>query len=389
MFRRLAIPFWLIAIAIGWLLGFSGIRLPSLPFPTQMFAVLALGSYWPSFGVSLMITVILLFLSVWIGIAVHELGHFIAGSLANFEAQMLVVGRFSWQRIGTRWIFEFLPTSPISGCYYGSPRNEQGLNRRFAFMILGGVTANFFIAVLSIVGLLQVGVRESWTMDMTALWRMLLTFLFLMNSLLAIFNLVPFWSKGNFKSDGLQLWRIARGDPNVPRDMALLMLIGSARMGVKPRDWEPHLIQVANALEDGSEEFATARFIRFTHFMDRGETQAAGVALDEAMSRIEHVNEMNRPSFWLEHANFLALHRNQPEAARRSFDEAAKYTVRPMTRLRVEAAIAFAERDWPRVMEKASAALEDFKCWGEPPAFAQDDAEELRALMARAAASAF
>ena len=297
MFRRLANPLWLIAIAIGWLLGFSGIRLPDLPFPTQLYAVLKLGSYWPSFAVSLMIVLTLLFSSVWIGVAAHELGHFIAGSLANFEAQMLVVGRFSWQRIGTRWMFEFLRSSPINGFYYGTPRDGRGLAGRFAFMIAGGVTANFFIALLAIVGLLQVGVRESWTMDMTALWRMLLTFLFLMNSLLAIFNLVPFWSKGNFKSDGLQLWRIARGDPNVPRDMALLMLIGSARMGVKPRDWEPHLIQVANALEDGSEEFATARFIRFTHFIDRGETQAAGVALDEAMTRIEHVNEMNRPIF--------------------------------------------------------------------------------------------
>ena len=386
MVGRLKIPVWLIAGVIGLLLGFSNIRLPDLPFPTQMFAVLALGSFWLTLVVSVTITLLLLFSSVWISIAAHELGHFIAGSLANFEAQMLVVGRFSWQRIGTRWMFEFLRTSPLSGFYYGAPRGGQGLAGRFALVVAGGIAANFFVALLAIVGLLLVGAREYQTMDIAALWRMLLTFLFLVNSFLAVFNLVPFRIKGNFKSDGLHLWRIARGDPNVPRDMASLMLLGSARMGVKPRDWEPDLIQVANAIKDDTDEFATARLMRFAHLMDRGETQAAGVALDEAMTRIEKVNEMNRPNFWLEYANFLALYRNQPEAARSSLEEAAKYAVRPMIRLRAEAAVAFAERDYPRAVEKASAALEDFRLWGEP-AFAKDDAEELRALMARAAAS--
>ena len=270
----------------------------------------------------------------------------------------------------------------MGGSYHGTPQDMRNLAPRFALMAAGGIIVNLCIAGLAVASLKTLSLNSSTT----TFWIVFLTCLFFVNTYLACFNLIPARTSGNVKNDGLELWRIARGDLGVPRDMASLMLLSRARSGIKPRDWELRLIETANALEDDSGEFATARFIRFAYLMDRGETQAAGVALDEAMTRIRHVNEVNRPNIWLEHANFLALHRNQPEAARCSFDEAAKYPVRPMFRLRAEAAIAFAERDYPRAVEKANAALEDFKCWGKP-VFALDDAEELRALMARAAAS--
>jgi hypothetical protein len=387
MLKRFLIPFWVIAGIAGFLFGFTGMHFPDLPFPTQTVAVFAMKSPWLSLVLGLIVTIALLFSSSWISIAIHEFGHLIIGALVNFEVQTLRIVSLSWRRTGNRWMFEFLPKSSLSGFYYGLPRNGQNLTGRMAFMVSGGALANFFVAALALNGLVQLGERENWRMDIAALSRIFLTFLFFANTFFAFTSLVPFRSKNDFKSDGFQLWSFIRGDPRVPRAIATLALFSNLRTGIKPRDWEPQLIETANALEDQSNEFATARFLRYAFLLDRGDTEAAGIDLDNAMTYIEKVSEVNRPGFWLEHANYLALHRNQPEAARRSFEEAAKYTVRPMPRLRAEAAIAFAEGDWSRVIEKASAALEDFKLWGEP-VYARDDAEELRELMARAQAEA-
>ena len=377
MLRRRIISIFLVVVLAVLLNKFLGV-----PWLIQAFAVTPESPFVVSLVKNAVVASVLVASSLWIAVALHEIGHAIAGALSGFKARVFTVGSLTWEWTGTRWRFELVPKMLMGGSYHGTPQDMRNLAPRFALMAAGGIIVNLCIAGLAVASLKTLSLNSSTT----TFWIVFLTCLFFVNTYLACFNLIPARTSGNVKNDGLELWRIARGDLGVPRDMASLMLLSRARSGIKPRDWELRLIETANALEDDSGEFATARFIRFAYLMDRGETQAAGVALDEAMTRTRHVNEVNRPNIWLEHANFLALHRNQPEAARCSFDEAAKYPVRPMFRLRAEAAIAFAERDYPRAVEKANAALEDFKCWGKP-VFALDDAEELRALMARAAAS--
>ena len=208
----------------------------------------------------------------------------------------------------------------------------------------------------------------------------------LINGLFVVTNLFPFQFTDSLTSDGYRFWRALKRDPSLTREFAISKLFYFGQSDVKPRNWDSDLLIDANAIKDETSHFVYARWFRYLNLIDCGAIESAGMAIDEAIRLIEKVPETERPNLWLEHAYFLALHRGQPEPARRSFDEAAKYTVRPMLRLRAEAAIAFAERDCPRAVEKASAALEDFKSWGEP-VFAQDEAEELRALMARAAAN--
>ena len=222
-------------------------------------------------------------------------------------------------------------------------------------------------------------------LNLTAVLRIFSTLMILTSIAFSVLSLIPFPTASGYKSVGTHLWRIFRRHPSVERDLALLMLSGLSKTDIQRRDLPLHLSDLANALEDNSGDFATARLIKYAIMLDRQEILAAGVALNDATRCFAQVPEIQRSAFWFERAYFVARYRRQPEEAAQCLAEGLNtFVIRPMLQLRAEAAIAFSKENWQGAKDKAQSALENYKRWGEPIA-ARVEAEQMRDLLSRAA----
>jgi tetratricopeptide (TPR) repeat protein len=149
----------------------------------------------------------MLFVFLYVNIYIHEIGHAIAGSLVGFEMKRMVIGtgrEILRIRIGK---ILFILTNNISGgvTHWGRVPNKF-LKPKFAFLILGGVLAQF-IAVTICWNLFNVSIYNIINLDYITLPGV---FIF-SNIFLIVVNLIPI--KTNFlgiklPTDGLQLLKL-------------------------------------------------------------------------------------------------------------------------------------------------------------------------------------
>jgi hypothetical protein len=338
---------------------------------------------WDSFIPSFLAGLALAFTAWYVSVLIHELGHAIMGWLNDFSIQYFSVGSLLVYRELGSWKILWLKRLTAGGLYGGLPTQNDHLERRYIFMLLGGVLANSLTALIIYAALNRFGLEISPFQSPTwsSVLQVFLCWLLIINLFLLV-ELLPIKTRGLY-SDGAQLLRIVRRDPKFNRDRAISILLANAQNGVPASAWDSKIIVLATSIEDHSAESVLAHWLAYFAAIDCNEINMAEQHIKQAFADIDSLAELQRPNLYLEMAYFLAIHEGNVIEAKAALEHGHGQAVLPLVRLRAEAAVAFAEQDFDQAITKAESMLEDFKKLKEPVA-ARLEAQQMRALITSA-----
>lgn len=343
----------------------------------------------PPTPISVFTGIMLSFLGAfYLTIAVHELGHVVAGLLVGFHFRFCTVGPLLIERRGGRIRlalgFHFL-AGGLAGTF---PVDARRLRRRMAVMIAAGPVTTLVFG-LTAYGLVYGGGGGLALLNRIGFWPFGVLFAFLGTSaIILVVSLVPHRPQG-FSSDGAILWVLARGGPRMERYLALVVLNGMMLgLGRRPRDLDPDLIARSLVYRDGTAQDVAVSAIAYSNSFDLGDIEAAGRHLDAMVQGWHLYPPAFRPSIDVTAAFFTAAYRNDPATARVFLGRVGQGALlqEPHSRPAAEAAILLAEGMPDAACRKAEEALrltERSLIPGGP----QTDIDAIRGLIARAEAA--
>ena len=308
---------------------------------------------WPlfiKFIISPIAAVLLFGIASLISLAVHELGHLIAGRLVGFPWMAITIGPVSFVKtssgIKPRWS-GYKSLSGLAQCHI---RAQNGLRPRLAGFILGGPIASLLLFALSYwvmretdaASIFVDGIRG----DLGEAFFRVFALMFFASAVSTSFgSLLPFGIRG-VDTDALILWRLLRGGIKGERQVALAMLGAKISAGIRFRDWEPELISTALKPRDITPARLQSLFLAYLHEVDCGRFEEARALVDEASSiepKIHEVYLKLKRAVRMEQAFAFAV-TGQPEAAARMLGRLSRGDKESQVhRKRVSSAIAFAD----------------------------------------------
>ena len=308
-------------------------------------------------------------LGVWASLALHELGHLVAGKWVDFRFAVLIAGPLAVLRTSQGLRISGNESWLLPGLTVMMPERTHALRRRFLWMIAGGPLAN--LLVLGLIGsllLITVTVADKETLldavsAQPPFWKWMvlvcLTFTAQMGGLSLVVMIASLWpyraKKTGLMSDGGRIRMLLRGGADADRWVAISMLINTSMTGRRPREWDAEQIQVATALSDNTTDEWQACLFAYLWALDRGAVDLAGEYLD----RLEPLGEkvpFLRPLVAAEVAFFEARHRDNLERALERCASAPPGTNE--LRLRAEMAIHLREGRWAEATQSGEAALD-------------------------------
>jgi len=258
---------------------------------------------------------------LYLSIAIHEIGHLIAGRLVGMESGGLVVGGLMILKSGTRWVVRFDWRRILSGGLAKPlPRKGGFDSTRHVWMIAGGP-----IATVLLVG---VGLFFHWN----GLW--------VLNALLLVSCILP--SGGLNKSDGARIWLLLCNPVESRSFQAILRLQTQETEGVLPGAWDSELVDEMLRGTPASGDNAYRQLLAFYRCIHQGNPDLALRHIENALASSGRCMQACRQWCFLEAACCQAILRGDAAKARTWMQRA--FAVRkPESKASVEAAIAMAE----------------------------------------------
>jgi len=316
--------------AIGYLVGKSAAGMPWL---RQHFEALA--------AVDLLLLPVLVLLVL----ATHEVGHLLGGFSRGMRFLLLIVGPFQWTRspggIHFKWVFNL---GTMGGIAAATPDPAAPLTPQLRRLIIGGPLASL---VLAVIGLLMAlgfeGRAGAYGLIIGA-----------MSLLIFLVTAAPLRA-GGFMSDGMQFLELRRGGAAVTERQVLVRLMGVSYAGIRPRDWEPQLVNDALAMQQAEPLRRVAgRIFALYYAMDRGDTEGLREHADWLARHVDDYPDGFRQSITLELC-LVASRRGDLEAAREWWTRSRGGVVDAARRALAEANLAALEGDAAR-LERALVA---------------------------------
>lgn len=223
------------------------------------------------------IPVLILFIGFFglLPVAVHELGHYLAGRSVGFDFVTFVVGPFGIREQKGRRVPYRVRPAPMGGYVAMLPPDEIDLVPRFRRFIVGGPLASllwivvvfglwklsglpFVLPFTDVPERLSAGARFAlmgFQVSAYAAIAMLLG------------TLIPqrIKSMGGLPNDMLRLIELRRDGPEARRMIALLILYRQLMSGTRARDLAPHLIADATAVQDDSTDELSGLQLRWAY----------------------------------------------------------------------------------------------------------------------------
>lgn len=224
---------------------------------------------------SLVELIVAVSLAAYLAIWAHELGHVFTGRAVGFEFQAVVVGPIRVERSqssgGLRVRFN-RDLALYGGIAITQPRGTENLALRFAAFAAGGPVTSLLIGASA---LLLV-----WLVSLPLPVMTFFGAFGVVSVLCGLATMLPV-RNGPFKNDGLLVatMLLGRHRPATRRDLAVILLASQTRSGLRPADWDPALVENTATPSDGTLEECQARFMRYLHFLDRGQLPQAGAEL--------------------------------------------------------------------------------------------------------------
>lgn len=294
----------------------------------------------------------------FIGTAVHEAGHALAGRLVGFRFVACRVGPITMTRT-QRGIRIGPSTDSVFGGYANClPMVGGRLRARYAVFVIGGPLATFawIIGLVALALTLPIildplamvvnsHVGSDPSTDVVAISASVTAW---MNVVLWVVALptciIPMPVRGK-ANDALLLVRALRGGARFERTLALAGMRTWLAQEMRPRAWSESLVADALALVDKTSEHVGAVLYAYAWAHDRSEIERAGEYLNQLLAYSRDTPPWTHisPTFALECAYFMARHRDDPAAARQWLEHGEGGTVASFMRPRALAAILLAE----------------------------------------------
>lgn len=314
--------------------------------------------------------------SLYVTVAIHELGHLIAGRTVGMRPGAIVIGGIVIFKSGPHWLIRFDYRRMFSGGLAKLlPQKGDFRPASFGWTIAGGPIASLiFMVVCGFVALKYGSGLWGWTA--TLFWTAVL---------ITVLPLVPL-STGLNKSDGARLWKLMRRPDQTRSWMALWALQSEETRGVLPRDWDSGLIRQMLVADPSSGEYPYIQLLAFYRLMDEKNEQVALEHLENALAKSARCGKVIRQCIFLEAAFSSALWRGNVSQARTWLARAGQVR-EPLSTYGVEAAIAICEKrydDALRFLDTACARIERRKVDSGLARFAKEKLADYKELCANA-----
>jgi len=302
-------------------------------------------------------------------LATHEVGHLLGGFSRGMRFLLLIVGPFQWTRspggIRFKWVFNL---GTMGGIAAATPDPAAPLTPQLRRLIIGGPLASFVLAVLGLaIALGFEGRAGAYGVIIAA-----------MSFLIFLVTAAPLRA-GGFMSDGMQYLELHRGGAAVTERQVLVRLMGVSYSGIRPRDWEPQLVNDALAMQQAEPLRRVAgRLFALYQAMDCGGMDRVREHADWLAEHVDGYPGGFRQSITLELC-LVACQRGDLEAAREWWKRSRGGVVDAARRALAEASLAALEGDAAR-LERALVAGRRALPRGMDPGINQLTADQLDAV---------
>ena len=262
-------------------------------------------------------------------LAIHELGHVVAGLCVGFRLRAYRVGPLVVSRPFRLSLYRG-PGAVVNGVAELTPVGTDNLPGRGVVMVLGGPTANFLTAL--VVFLLPV---------LTSVFSACFIAFSVMNG---VNDLIPFESRLGV-SDGRRIWMLLRQPERGERFLALLHLGGQLADGVLPEALSADFLGKAIAVRDDSSDTVKAFAIAYSAAFHQHQDGEAGQRLETCLAYSGHATPLLREALMSDAAVFQARRRRRADLAEKWLADIPITTPSPWLRTRAEAAILEAKGD--------------------------------------------
>lgn len=303
-----------------------------------------------------MLTYFSLVLVVWlITICIHEYGHFLAARLQGMKVTevRLVCLVLSARRRGFRHSWKRAP-GIVRAWVRATVTGSGDIKHEMMVFILGGPLMNVLVAALCatlvwVTGIFgHVGVSS------------LFSCLGMANLFTGLVNLLPIGRR--MLSDGSRLWYWFFESHKDPENLALLRVMGKSDKGERAREHDPHDVGLLTASSNQVQRFLGG-WVKLRDAMDRKDSDSALKIIDEygeAFSALEPKERDKVDSVWKfflsENAYLIALHQRSPHEAVEELEAKGREAIPAFMRLRLQAAMHYAEGHMPEAREAATEA---------------------------------
>ncbi len=268
---------------------------------------------------------------LYLTIAVHEMGHLIAGRIAGLENGGISVGAFVFARSGTKWVFQFDPRRWMGGYFRPLATVPEAAPSRYVWLVAGGPLASaVFIAACAFLWIRSGNGATNWIG--TLAW---------MSLFIAATSMIPY-NSGLEKSDGARLYHLLRDPTHASTWIALIEMTSEDVNGVRPRDWSNETFERILAVDPAAPEYPHCQLLAYYRASDRGLPDEQVQHLENALARSAEAGVLLRHALFLEAAWSSARIRNEAAHARVWLDRATRLR-KPELRSVVEAVIELSE----------------------------------------------
>ncbi len=354
----------LLAMLVGGLFGGAGV----------MVGRAASGSDWINdrFDALSAFDLLLLPLTFFTVILLHELGHLFGGLVRGMRFLLLIVGPLRLrQTVSGLRLDWFLNSGTFGGLAAALPDPQRPIRGQLLPLIVGGPLASLLLTVLAV--WLSTWIDGRWSAHLLILGGL--------SALIFIVTALP-TRAGGFLSDGRQCIELLRGGAAVEQRAMIMAAYAQSLSGVRPRDRDPAPLARALALA-GDEPLRDigAALMAYQVALDRRDLVSAGEWIDRVEAGHDAYPAGFRQALACDIAYFYARYRRDPDTATTWYARAKGGAVEPPQRALAEAAIALARGDAMLALQaiaRGETKLGDTGDAGSVP-FLQDELSSLRA----------
>ncbi|HEX4593743.1 MAG TPA: M50 family metallopeptidase [Bryobacteraceae bacterium] len=213
-------------------------------------------------------------IAVLVCVAIHELGHVIAGWASYMKLRSLEIGPFRWAHKRGKWKFKLVPR--LGGGVTGmAPTRLANVRGCSAFFTLGGPVASLVLAGVACIAALTAK-GHFWQ----GAWS-LLSLVATIASVDFVVNLIPQKPETNY-SDGARIYQLVTNGPWAHVEQAFSMVASTLVTSRRPRDFDVEVIRAAGNFLVRGDRGMLLRLYSCMHHLDTGEVPQAIVSLEEA-----------------------------------------------------------------------------------------------------------
>lgn len=290
--------------------------------------------------------------AVYLVMALHELGHTLAGLTQRFRFVMWAVGPLWVSREDGRLRLRVNRNLSMWGGMAATvPVDTTNIVRRFAWAVAGGPATSLALAVAAAAAWLAAPAD-------LGLLRLALATTAVASAVIFLVTAQPLGAGGGFASDGGRLLRLLRGGEAAAQEAAMLTLYSLALAGVRPREWPAEAVETGLTLRDGGPYEAAVCAMAAQHFLDREETERAGELVDRVLGMWPRLHDLVRAGVAADAAFFLVSVRGDATRAAEILGEAKGPLVERHRVLRAKAAVLLAEGNAAGALAAAREARE-------------------------------